>query len=492
VRTLTGHTRYVKSAEFGPDGRQVVTASGDGTTRLWDAATGQELCALIAFDAGREWLAVTPEGYYQGSLAAEKYLCWRVEGAPGEWPRMVGPEQLRDTFYRPDLFRHLLAEGNVARALARADAARGKRSRPTDVAQELPPIVLITAPKNHAKVTQPDVRVEVVASSASAHPVESLQLELNGQPEGRIRRVQEPKLGRVDDEWPVQLRPGENTLRVLARAGGSVGYSDPLKVTYQTRDQVRVRLRILVIGVDTYKLAPQAGGYRPLAHAASGARQVAAAFARHGGALYSEVLPPKVLVNESATKDNILDALDQFSAAMAKDDVGVLFYAGHGDKSNERLYLTAHDTDKTRLVRTGVSASQLRDLLAGTRGRVYVFLDACHAGAISQRGGGDDALHEELIRELRREATGTVIAAACRGDEHSNESAEYGGFFTHALVEGLAGKARARNGAVYARGLQVYVEDRVKELTRPLGARYQQTPYFDGSKELMDLPLVKP
>jgi hypothetical protein len=38
----------------------------------------------------------------------------------------------------------------------------------------------------------------------------------------------------------------------------------------------------------------------------------------------------------------------------------------------------------------------------------------------------------------------------------------------------------------------VYVEDRVKELTRPLGARYQQTPYFDGSRELMDLPLVKP
>ena len=53
---------------------------------------------------------------------------------------------------------------------------------------------------------------------------------------------------------------------------------------------------------------------------------------------------------------------------MAKDDVGVIFYAGHGDKSNDRLYLTAHDTDKTRLVRTSVSASQMRDLLAEHQG----------------------------------------------------------------------------------------------------------------------------
>ena len=45
---------------------------------------------------------------------------------------------------------------------------------------------------------------------------------------------------------------------------------------------------------------------------------------------------------------------------------------------------------------------------------------------------------------------------------------------------------------MYAKGLRVYVEDRVKELTRPLEARYQQRPYFDGSEELMNLPLAKP
>ncbi len=32
--------------QFSPDGERVVTASGDGTARVWDAATGKELAVL--------------------------------------------------------------------------------------------------------------------------------------------------------------------------------------------------------------------------------------------------------------------------------------------------------------------------------------------------------------------------------------------------------------------------------------------------------------
>jgi len=38
------HTDWVGSAAFSPDGSRVVTASGDNTSRLWDAAS----CALLA------------------------------------------------------------------------------------------------------------------------------------------------------------------------------------------------------------------------------------------------------------------------------------------------------------------------------------------------------------------------------------------------------------------------------------------------------------
>jgi WD40 repeat protein len=71
---LTGHTKWVGSVAFSPDGKTLASGSLDGTVRLWNMATQRQnvakvrdlvpyLCALAGRSLTRtEWARYVPQG----------------------------------------------------------------------------------------------------------------------------------------------------------------------------------------------------------------------------------------------------------------------------------------------------------------------------------------------------------------------------------------------------------------------------------------------
>ena len=80
VVTLTVETgdpfAAVNSAAWSPDGTQVLATVGDGTVRVWDAASGAEVLQLAV--AGRAWWNADGSGVITHDIIDDEAVLWRV------------------------------------------------------------------------------------------------------------------------------------------------------------------------------------------------------------------------------------------------------------------------------------------------------------------------------------------------------------------------------------------------------------------------------
>jgi hypothetical protein len=90
---LRGHEAAVTSAQFSPDGQQIVTASYDMTARVWEAATGKELAVLRGHEGPVYNAQFSPDGQQIVTVGCEKLVGLQcVEGTARVWEAATGKE----------------------------------------------------------------------------------------------------------------------------------------------------------------------------------------------------------------------------------------------------------------------------------------------------------------------------------------------------------------------------------------------------------------
>ncbi len=243
----------------------------------------------------------------------------------------------------------------------------------------------------------------------------------------------------------------------------------------QTQKSVQ---RALVIGVDRYT-SPV---LQNLNYAKSDAGRIYRAL-RDGMSAPTKLESVVGLSDRNASPEAIVAEVEKLLRGLSKGDHAVVFFAGHGlQDSDGRFYLGTPDADIGDLGGTALPWSRLSDLLSNTEARITVFLDACHAGAVSS---GAFATNDAAVGSIVSVASNITILAASKGREFSQESGKrQGGLFSVALENLLINRGEFDengNGSIEASELYRGIKSQVVAFE---GAN--QTPWMVKNKMVGD------
>jgi hypothetical protein len=453
------------AANVSGDSSVAVAAFADGTIHWYRMRDGEELFALLPNPDGK-WVVWTASGYYDCSPGAERLVGWHLNRGQDQAADFFPVSRFRATLYRPDIIA------------GRAKPEMVSDLRPVDVVRLLPPVVEITYPEDHQKVSSHEQAVFFAIRTPSGEPVTAIRAFVNGRPVPAARTSRQP----VDSE-SVELTipmPAEDA-EVSVIAENRLAASDPAILHLQwtgpkPSEVVKPVLYLLAIGLSHYR-----DKQLKLEFPSKDAGDVVRAFEVQQS-LYSKV-EKKILVDEKATSAAVRGAFDWIvSQPVKSNDSVIVFIAGHGANWNQQYYFLPYDADWKNLASTAISARVIEETIGKAGARAVLLLDTCHSGKVFSHPLAGDL--NGAINELSAPEHGIVVLAASTGEQKSFENSSWGnGAFTKAVVEGLSGRGSSR-AEVTVTALISYVSERVVQLTGGL-----QSPAFAIPSTIPNFPI---
>lgn len=337
---------------------------------------------------------------------------------------------------------------------------------------QTPPLLLVTQPEEDCQVDTDAVRL--IGAVEDDTGLERLEIFINGElttgsQERSLQTASGEALRTININRIISLVPGNNSVLIRATDTDGLVSEKILQIRYAP---TRRSVWAVIVGINDYPRLPK------LKYAVNDAREFQRLLVEKNR------IPEKnitLLLDDQANLSNLRSILGtQLKELAGKDDMVVIFFAGHGatevDASSAEgdgleKYLMTWEANPRDLYSTAMPMAEVARILNRIRSERLIFIaDACYSGASGGRTvgtGGIRAHISDTFLDRLASGKGKVILGASAASEVSVEKDELRhGVFTYYLLEGLQGAAdRDNDSAVTVDEVFSYVSEKVPQVT---------------------------
>ena len=484
LQTFEGHAGGVKSVAFSRDGARLLSGSQDTKINLWHAQSGRLMASFTA--AGKDdWLAITPEGFFNSTRGGSKLLAIAKDAD------VITIDQMHQSLFDPDLVRESIAgdlKGEVSKAAKTVDLGKILSSGPA-------PTVAITSHPLFSE-TSGDLVTLQARITDRGKGVGRVEWRVNGITAAVSSTMNAAGADRAATQT-LALDAGDNTIEVVAYNEPNLLASVPARVMVKftgPADRAKPKLHVLAIGINAYgeeaaaSSDPEVLRFPQLTLAVNDARTLGDDLKQAGASLYDDVTVTYAL-NADATKEKLEKIVERLAKEIQPRDTFILYAAAHGISENGRFYLIPQDFHgkPSDLVRSAISQDELQDWLANRvkARKAIVLLDTCESGALvagHSRSRTDGPASDAAVGRLH-EATGRPVLTAAASGEPALEGYKKHGVFTWAVLDALRKGDTNGNGTIELSELVAHVQNVVPTISAELSGAGRGTVGISGSVE---------
>ena len=320
-----------------------------------------EVSIFISKD--NEWVVWTEEGFFNASKNGARFIGYHINRGIEKAAEFVSVDKLYNIFYRPDLVEAKLAGKNISQY------AKNINIEEILAKGGLPPKVNILTASGKSEERDIKIMAELCDNGGG---IGDITLFLNDMPISITtgeRGLQIVRKASSSDKCfslnhLITLQSGENNIAIMAHNKTNTIESErnTIRIVHQTALASKPNLHILVMAVDKYR-----DGDLRLKYSLNDAKAIIESMKKKSATLFDGFYVYE-LYDEQVTKDSLDKKFTEIGKKTGREDVFLLFVAGHGitnDKDGGYYFLPVdfRYTGEEAIAAQGISMNDFKRYL---------------------------------------------------------------------------------------------------------------------------------